>query len=130
MSDSWLFGIRGVGIALAVLMGVLIFMKTRQWNDPALKWLLFGLSIGPLVVLSWNLVYRGWLCDYVGPTDRIDLPLLVGVQFRYVYEISNKAIGLACVLAVAIGICKLYQKAQPRPRLIGPDKAVTDDPRI
>lgn len=130
MSDSWLLGLRGVGIVLAILMGVLILIKTRQWKDPALNWLLFGLSVGPLIVLIWNFVYRAWLFRWLAPTDRITLPLLAGIQFRYIYDISNKAIGLACVLGVAIGICKLYKKAQQRPRLIGPEKAVTDDPRI
>jgi len=117
-------------MVLAILLGALILLKSRQWKDAALIWLLFGLSIGPLIVLSWNLAYRRWLSGWLSPCDRLALGPLAGIQFRYLYLMTNTVLNLGCVLALAMGISKLYSKAKQRPRLVPPRKATTDDPRI
>jgi len=129
MIDPWVFGLRGIGIALAMLMGALIWLKRRKWDDPALTWLFFGLSVGPMIILGWNLFYRLWLCSYLTPSSRVTFLFVPDVQFRYVYAIINKTLDLGCVLAIAVGIARLYQKAQLRARLLPPSKATTNDPR-
>ena len=54
----WTCGIRIIGIFLALLMGAIIVRKMKQWDDPALWWLLAGLSIGPIVLLAANIIYK------------------------------------------------------------------------
>jgi len=129
MEDFWMLYLRGAGIALCLVLGVLILWKTRRWRDPALVWLLMGLSVGPVLVLVWNIVYRVWLTDVLAPTHRLTFGPLAGIQFHYVYDILNKVLDFGCALAVAFGITKLYSHARRRVTLVPPEKATTNDPR-
>jgi hypothetical protein len=126
MDDFWVFGLRGAGLALALLLGGLIVYKARHWDDPALIWLLAGLSVGPALVLSWNIAYRVWLIQFLGPTDRLGGGLFAGMQFRYILDAMNGALDLGCALAVAIGIAKLYSHARQRVRRVRPEEAAND----
>jgi len=123
----WTSVLRGVGIALAAFLGALIIWKSRQWKDPALYWLLAGLSIGPIIILSWNIIYQSCLYDVIRPYHRI--AQMYNIEFRYLYQIINEVLDFLCVLAVSIGIAKLYHKTQQRIRLVPPEEATTNDPR-
>jgi len=123
----WTFILRGVGIALAGLVGAVIIWKSRRWKDPALYWLLAGLSIGPIIILTWNIIYQSYLYDIIKPYHRI--APIYNIEFRYLYQIANEVMDFLCVLAVCIGIAKLYHNAHERVQLVPPEKATTNDPR-
>ncbi len=127
--NEFLFGLRGAGFVLAIAMGALILWKSRQWQDAALKWFLLGLSIGPLVILLWNCLYRYGLSGIIQPGARMEFWPVANIQFRYLYEIINKVLDFLCVLAVAIGIARLYRNVGRRVRLATPTEVSTDDPR-
>jgi len=129
METFWSFMLRGVGIIFALMLGVLIIWKSRRWKDPALYWLLAGLAIGPIIILSWNLFYQLALSKTLTPYSRIDFVPFSNIEFRYIYLIVNEVMDFLCVLAVCLGIAKLYHKAQERVRLVPPEKATTNDPR-
>ena len=123
----WAIGLRGVGIALAIMLGILIIKKMRTWQDPALKWLLVGLSIGPVMLLAWNSAYRLLVESYIAPVDRI--VWLGNIQFRYFYDILNNMLDLLCAGAIMIGVAKLYRNVHQRVRLITPREFDCGDPR-
>ncbi len=123
----WTCSIRAVGIFLALLMGVIIIQKMRKWRDLALYWLLAGMSIGPLVVLSWNIIFRLFLAEHASAADRITW--LGNFQIRYVYEIINTVLNTTCLGAVIIGLVRLYRNPQRRYRMVRPAEFVSNDPR-
>lgn len=123
----WTCGIRVLGIVLALTMGVIIARKMKQWDDPALWWLLAGLSIGPIVLLAANIVFRVFLGEEVSPTLRI--ASLGKMQVRFLYEIVNNVLNIACAAIALIGAAKLYSRVKERYVPMRPEELSTIDPR-
>ncbi len=110
-----------------MLIGLIIVQKMRKWNDAALAWLLAGLSIGPLVVLTWNIIFRLFLAEHASAADRI--AWLGNFQLRYIYEIINTILNISCLGLVIIGLVRLYRNPQRRYRMVAPSEFATNDPR-
>jgi hypothetical protein len=123
----WIFGLRGLGVFFAVIMGGLILRKMRHYRDPALWWLFVGLSFGPALVLVWNAIFRVYISDFVSPIDR--LPWLGNFQMRFVYEIINSSLNLLCAGCAFLGVARLYLHVKERIRPIPPAQFVSNDPR-
>jgi hypothetical protein len=123
----WTCGIRVLGIVLALAMGAIIVRKMKQWDDPALLWLLAGLSIGPIVVLAANIVLRAFLGEEVSPVLRI--AGLGNIQVRFLYEIANNVLNIGCAAVALIGAAKLYSRVKERYVPMQPEELSTIDPR-
>jgi hypothetical protein len=116
-----------MGILLAMMMGAIIVRKMKQWDDPALWWLLAGMSIGPIVLLAANIIFRAFLGEEVSPLVRV--AGLGNIQVRFLYEISNNVLNIACAAIALIGAAKLYSRVKERYVPTRPEELSTIDPR-